>query len=118
MPAKPASIHFQFKDEMSADFWRKRNSALNLSQDEIREVSYNDLLLSLNAEFERHGKTNETFKIPMPEQLRDVAHIEDPADCDPDAAAYFEANHPLLNEEQLQIFNTIAKDITAQYLAW
>ena len=48
----------------------------------------------------------------MPEQLRDVAHIENPADYDPDAAEYFETNHPLLNEEQLQIFNTIANDIT------
>ena len=46
----------------------------------------------------------------MPEQLHDVHHIEDPSDYDPDAVAYFDANHSLLNEEQLQIFNIIAND--------
>ena len=53
MPANPGSIYSQLKDEMSSDFLRRRGSALNLSQDEVRQVSYNDLLLSLNDEFER-----------------------------------------------------------------
>ena len=112
MPANPGSIYSQIKDEMSSDFLRRRGSVLNLSQDEVRQVSYNDFLLSLNDEFERHGKSNATFKIPMPEQLHDVHHIEDPSDYETDAVVYFDANHPLLNEEQLQSFNIVANDIT------
>ena len=49
-PASPADIYDQFKDDMSDDFLRIRSQALNLSEDEAREVAYNDLLHFLNDE--------------------------------------------------------------------
>ena len=85
-PASPVDIYEQFKDDMSDDFLRKRSQALNLSEDEAREVAYNDLLHFLNDELGNSNKSNSDYKLPMPRiDLANLSVIEDTSEYDPDA---------------------------------
>ena len=77
-PANPSAIYELFKDDMSEDFLRDRGSALNLSQDQIQELAYNDLLHALNIELQNSRRCNADFKLAMPrEDLDSLNTIED-----------------------------------------
>ena len=99
---------------MSKDYPKKRRRSLNLTEEEIRELSYNDFLLALDNEFQYRNKYNADFKLGMPrENLENVHIVEDSTEFDPNADSYFEKYHSTLNDKQLRIFNCITKDISS-----
>ena len=111
-PSDPLSIYNQFRDAMSEDFLRNRRTALNLTEVEIQQLAWNDLLLALTRFLEQGGTTNEAFNIPMPDNmLNNTSIIEDEMEYDESAGAFFEENHGRLNEEQKHIFDSICNDI-------
>ena len=111
-PASPAAIYEQFKDDMSEDFLRKRRQALNLSDDEAREIAYNDLLHFLNDDLGQCNKGNANYKLPIPrEDLASLDVIEDTSEYDPDAQAFFDKYYETLNTEQMNVFTKINEDI-------
>ena len=84
-----------------------------MTEEESRDVSYNDLLLALDNYFGDYNRCNADFKLAMPRlHLQNVDIIEDPSDHDPDATSFFDENHGNLNDEQLLLFNAIAEDIS------
>ena len=92
---------------------RKRRHALNYSEDEKQQLAWNDLLIDLNSYLEQGDMSNNDFNVLMPdESLQDVTMIEDSMEHDPDAESFFEENFSSLNEDQIEIFNSITEKIT------
>ena len=65
VPASPSNIYEMFKDDMREDFVRQRGTALNLTEEQVQELAYNDLLHTLNVELQNNRKCNIDFKLAM-----------------------------------------------------
>ena len=74
-PSDPLSIYNEFRDDTSEDFLRNRGTALNLTDTEIQELAWNDLLLELSRYLEEGGANNKVFNIPTPDQRLDNVSI-------------------------------------------
>jgi hypothetical protein len=99
-PSDPLSIYNEFRNDMSEDFLRNRRTALNLTETEIQELAWNDLLLELSRYLEEGGASNDVFNIPTPDQsLNNVSIIEDEMEHDATAGTFFDENYSSLNEE-------------------
>ena len=50
VPASPSNLYKMFKDDTRKDFLRQRSTTLNLTEEQVQELAYNDLLHALNVE--------------------------------------------------------------------
>ena len=86
---------------MSKDCLRNRRTALNLTETEIRELAWNDLLLELSRYLEEGGATNKVFNIPTPDhRLHNASVLEGKMEHDATTGSFFDENQGSLNEER------------------
>ena len=97
----PETMLDEFASGMSEDLLRKRqHSAVNLSDDQLKELAHNDLLASLNSLLEQFGKSNSSFNIAMPDPNLHYNTISVDTEHDPDAETFYKRHLPLLTPEQ------------------
>jgi hypothetical protein len=66
------------------------------------------LLLDINNFLHQHGKSNSDYFIDMPDDtLQETSVINNEGEIDINAEQFFNDNHSLLNDEQLEIFNIV-----------
>ncbi|KAL7481391.1 hypothetical protein ACHAW6_009557 [Cyclotella cf. meneghiniana] len=110
-PTNPRTIFEQLSSSMREGFVKHREGILNLTDDEVEIIAFNDLLHAINNTLEDRGKTNSYFGIDMPSETEDSEEIIDEAEFDPQAQSFFDECSPLSNEGQQSVFDTIKTHI-------
>jgi hypothetical protein len=114
-PADPFKLFDQFSDAMSEDFMKERKDLYpNAPEEQLAELSYNDLLLELRSTFQYSGRENSFYQIPEPDlSLSNAVIVEEHIDVEK-AGEYHDANLPLLNKEQRAVYDAIKNHIDEQ----
>ena len=76
---------------------------LNISEEEIRELATNDLLLCLERNFNASNKSNEFYSLPVPDFTLGLEENIYIGEQDPNARVFYDTYHEMLNEEQKEI---------------
>jgi len=106
-PSDPRGLFDIFQDAMSEDFLHRRSQSVIHSEDEIRNLVYNDVLCCLDESFQEQNKTNTDFSLPEPNYQLMVQNILEESEMDPNAGAFWDHHLPLLNEEQRGIYDLL-----------
>ncbi len=110
-PTSPKILYKKFRADMSEDFLRTRQASLNLTEDEIDALRYNDLLIEINNYLNDHDKSNSSYNLPMPDDsLNDISIIDDSDEYDPNDGQYYDEHINSLTDEQLEILESISED--------
>ena len=92
---------------MCDDFLQARQHDLLATEDELEKQAKNDLLIDINKILQPHSKSNEDYRIEIPNEQIHSLPMNNKSEVDTDAEGFFNQNHTLLNLDQMKIFNTI-----------
>jgi hypothetical protein len=105
-PSNIRGLYRKFENDMLEDYLRMHKRRGNTDRVALL-LARNQLLLYLNNFFRDFQQTNEIFGLAMPDMNLEQHGMD--GELDPDAAAYFDRNIPLIqsNPEQLAFFNEV-----------
>ncbi len=110
-PTSPNVIFDRFENAMSEDFKHNRRFDMLSTEDQLVELIRNDLLQDINNFLQQYGKLNSDYFIDMPDNTLQTSAINNEGEIDMNAEQFFNNNHSLLNDEQLEIFNIIRQHV-------
>ena len=107
-PTEPEELYRLFRDSMKEDFlFRRRNLLRGHTEEQIQDLSINDLLIALQKVFRQYNKDNKDFGIPQPQLERQVAENLGEGEIDINAVHFYGEMVDKLNDGQRCVFETL-----------